>query len=408
MKYLTLIIVTILFTCSSLSSQTTRPTKDETIDLWYGAYRPNGTTGKYALIQRMMVMNEDIQYISLPFLTHFNELNQLPENLELRPNEGSEGFLFEGRLAPRIVVARGRDDQSPFYRSSRVTLDPDFIFRLTNGGSIPLLPMNTKLGGTIEKGFIINPSLRDKKGETPNEPELSSDGKLFGSGHSRFGIFILSTQFMHYSNGQDEGALLYDSIPYADSSNRNDYAAGNFSTYYFKNMIQYSAINANYAMFTAGVGYRWDLKGLDHEGEQLGKYGLQRLLGTLQYRSKPSRRWLIFRNNRHHVPKGNKTEVVKVPSLVEHVFRLDIEAITDDLSRFDDHRVAISARYSLNPMYQRSLGYFIKFHYGRDYLNIRYDLPVWSVLAGVTFDLYKQSFPEKIIRRRLSKVYEKM
>ncbi len=364
---------------------------DYAIERWYGAYKEDYSqtldSGKANNNSKDFVLHDMVRSIREPMyvgLPYWKVLD--PPNPDLNDNEGGNGYILEGNFSMPFTVMQGREDQSTFWRSASVSIDPEFTWRITNDKtSSPLLPLNTKVGITLQRSSILSRGDRfeDSKSNNLNLQE----GK-------KFRILNYGIQGMHYSNGQDEGVFV-------DSANtRVDFQSGNFSTNYFQLKTTMISMNRDHSMTAFGLGLQFDGPFLiaEFEEEQKGTYGQSRLNFMYQLRSSSRIGCLPFRFRNHKIKKDKQgNDEVLVPSLVEHVFRLDGEYVLESV----DNPLSLRARYTINPLRNRATGYFIQGTYGRDYLNIRYRLNSFSLMVGLTFTLNKYRPSKRFIEEKL-------
>ncbi|MNY10660.1 hypothetical protein D3C86_1436490 [compost metagenome] len=204
----------------------------------------------------------------------------------------------------------------------------------------------------------------------------------------------------HYSNGQPPGFFLIDSTN-GTVKKRNDYLRGDFSTNYFQMGITVSHMTANRSIFSGKLAYQRDgsvFGPLTFSDEQERSYGKNRLNGFIQYRfvGNPTncdgKSTLIAATSDTCDPRRS----ARVNRSYEWVFRLDYEYIMGDLSLYPHER-----KYRFNPhfylMYTRqkwrALGFVLHYYYGRDYSNIRYDLPVSTFMGGISINFNKFNVP---------------
>jgi hypothetical protein len=254
-----------------------------------------------------------------------------------------------------------------------------------------IIPTNQKVGLQFDKVLWDNQTRYFVFPPRGNRYAFKDDYRWM-RGNEALEMFQLQLNLMHFSNGQRSGV-------YASSSDsllqRNDYTKGDFSTNFFNAMVIYSRYR--YSLFSAGLGYQKELGSYDgtfnYGIEQERRYGRHRLLGLLQYRTKP------FRNPlspciRFEDPATGKW--YQVNRQVELRFRLETEYIVGDLSDFKrskDYRANTHFYAELNFLRSRSLDIFLHGYYGRDYFNIRYDDIIWALHVGGSISLIRYRPP---------------
>lgn len=327
----------------------------------------------------------------------------------LSPLEGGEGFILEGNFSMPFTVMQGREDQNKFIRNASGVFDPEFTWRINqNAESSPLLPLNTKLGFFVQNADIIGKH-HHKRTPKPDEP---LKGSAWENAKASDPLFLAnySLEFMHYSNGQRELATV------SDSSSRVDFGGGNFSTNFFKGQIDFIRLDGDHRILSASIAFRYDF-GVDglaefetHQKKEFGGYGQHRINTFFQYRSGVKiRKWPFRMRNRimdHrdlNINDGNRN--IKVASLAEKVWRLDLEYITEDV---DNKRLSGSLSHYIYPLRHRAAGYFVRVNFGRDPLNIRYNLRGIGLTLGVSYDLSRVRPPLSLVRDRLKKAHQNL
>ncbi len=359
--------------------------EDETIDLWYGAYSQNSATTRYYHTHRMVNALRDPMYLSLfPIFQNFG--SPYSEEKAFQP------YIMEGNFSMPFTLMQGRDDQSDFLRASSVSVDPEFVWRITTRESAPLLPLNTKVGVTAHSSKV------DKLPDS-----IQNLGDAFKRNPSyKFGITTYSFQIKHYSNGQEDSATY-------TQNNREvpNFNSGNFSVNLINLRIMRSTLNKDYRQVSYGGYAQLNVPWVGYEPEQKNRYGYLMVGGTLLFKTGMMRR-NFFEFNTHHPSNGY---AVKFPSLTQNTFRIDFELSTptNEYLGYENNPfrfMSIRVRYINEPLHNRSLGWFSQLYYGRDYLNIRYNLVTFSAMFGLTFRFNKEDLDERILKKRLGVVYD--
>lgn len=358
------------------------PVKDTIITI----YDEAGDSTVYTAMKRILTGVEPISYVS-PVLLRFQPQDRI---LPLRYGEGQNGYILEGWMDQSFTLLQGRSQMDHFSQTSRVAFRYAPAVRMTQDNSSNLVPTNQKVGIEIDKvlwdsytrNFFV-----DRRGW---RSEFAADSRWLREKHP---LHQLHTTFtaMHYSNGQAAGvyASSHDSI-----LGRNDYIKGDFST----NILSLQLVYSYYDTFliSAALGYQRDShwgRAFSFIDEQRGRYGMNRITGFVQYRSKPVINPLdstlkvkdIYHNRSYRVYK-----------LWEHRVRFDFSYILGNLDRFKrskKYRFGGHLFYELNPLRSRTAGFLLHLYYGRDYMNIRYDDIVFAIMGGVSFNLKKYRHP---------------
>ncbi len=367
--------------------------KESALETWLNVYHPpNDTPILETYLHEMVRANYHSMYVGVPYFNYFKP----KPSPRLEDNEGGNPFpfLLEGNLSMPFTLIEGRKDQSRFLRSFSVSLDPEFTWRVTTDKtSAPILPLNTKVGFSFNKSFIANKAFRYNKEDLAKPIKLDSIKNL--------SAWQLSAQLMHSSNGQDEGV-------WTDSTeSRIDYRTGNFSTNFLKIGLNYNSLSSNYQLWSFGVAASLHGRLLiaEFEETQASRYGRLHLHNFIQWRSKPK----YFRNARSSSLDSLGLVKVTVPAFIEHVIRLDSDIAFFNVNNYQRHldglshssrRFNIRLRYTVNFLRYKSTGIFAQAHFGRDYLNIRYHLFGYSLMAGVAYTLNKRT-PKKWQYRKI-------
>lgn len=389
----------LLLLCSfnPLSAQNDKSGKDTCCDkqqFHIGFLSLNTDNSVYTAMQNIWYSNENISYLC--FFPVFSYIEPLP--IPLRDGEGENGFLFEGSIYHQAPIAMGRNHSEHWRQTFRATFDYGFNVRMALDNSNPLIPNNNRIGFTVEKYLWDS--------YTKHQPFSKSKQHVYSNWNNLerpLSTLSLNLTFHHYSNGQPPGFFLQDTID-GKPVQRNDYLRGDFSTNYGQVGLTFSHMNTNRSIFSVKLAYQRDgevVGPLHYSIEQDQSYGYDRLNGFLQYR--------------HVWTKLNEKEAKTIVSVCdscnpirqahlfksyELVFRLEYEAIMGNLSKYPHDN-----KYRINPHVYieftrknlRALGIVLHYYYGRDYSNIRYDLPISTIMIGmaINFNKYLAPFSDK-------------
>lgn len=360
----------------------------------------------YDRIYKILRINDPSFYIGVvPYNSYLIDT----AGYNLSKAEGSKGTLIEINLAQRFNILKFRPSKNKhFWRMMRLTVDVDFMYRLVKSDETstdsPGLPLNTKGGFTLERPIII--------GNKYDAFTINDSIKGFDTNQIKNSLQLLipKIRLMHYSNGQDEGAL--DTL-----NNRNDYSNGNFSTNFLLYQLDYTVLTKNNFLANAWFGYRSDLplgKTFSFEKDQNERYGKKRIVYGIHIRSKPffkgsveyipssgyNKKYILLKKEMALSQKSDSIKIKKEKLKIEKRYmfevwgKLSIEQILDETKKLPSHRTAFMAEVGVSPLTYRTTSFMLKYYYGRDYLNIRYDLPVSFLMVAVTMNLnkYRPSF----------------
>jgi len=349
----------------------------------------------YDRIDELLKINNPSFYFGHTFS---NNLESFPQDLDLDYDEGKHGYLIDIQLANKFNIFRLRPSRhAGFWLLPRWTLDFEFTYRVANGGKnhsdSPGLPLNTKVGSSIVLPIPLfdNRDYLKKRCDIEGRPKPFTTNNLEEPLH----LIIPKLQIMHYSNGQDSGSYIMNS----NMEIRNDYATGNFSTNYLLGQIDYTVINKKNQLLNLHVGYRQDFavgEFLSYEEGQNNRYGFNRLVGGIHLRTGPiipvSAKWLV--NNEYKGIVGDTTQLIKKRKLVEFWFSTRFEHVMDETNLLTGYKTSWTTEIGVSPLTFRAISFMIQWHYGRDYLNIRYDIPVSNIMLAATFNFnkYRPSF----------------
>lgn len=210
----------------SLSAQNPTTNNSDTCvtppQYYIGAISNNTDNSVFTAMQNIWFANEKISYLCVP--RFYNLINPV---IPLREGEGKSGnYLFEANLFNQTPIAMGRNHSNHFWQTSRITFDFGFNVRMALDSSSPLIPNNNVIGLTLNKGLWdsktkkwgFNGSKKHSFRDWVNKEESLHNLSLNITAH-------------HYSNGQQPGFFLYDTIN-GVVQKRNDYRKGDFSTNY--------------------------------------------------------------------------------------------------------------------------------------------------------------------------------
>ena len=348
-------------------------------------YDDDGDSTVYTAMKRILTAVHPISYVA-PFMYFKPQERPVP----LRFGEGQNGYILEGWIDLDFTLLQGRSQMDHFSQTSRVAFRYAPAVRMTKDNSSNLLPTNQKVGIQIDKVLWDSYTRNFFSDRRHNRFEYADSTRWLRENHP---LHQLHATFnaLHYSNGQPEGVY---ASPEDSLIGRNDYIKGDFST----NILNFSLVYSYYNIYllSASLGYQRD----SHWGgpfqyieEQRGRYGMDRLIGFFQYRSKPTgnplRRSIVVKDIYH-----NRNYRVKL--LWEHRIRFDFEYILDNLDRFNrskNYRFSGHLFYEMNPLRSRTTGFIVHLFYGRDYMNIRYDDVIFTAMFGVSFSLKKYRHP---------------
>lgn len=387
------------------------------------AYSENELTTNYKLIHSTWLAFEDISYISpLPYITSNGK-----RKIELRNIEKSKtDFQFlEGMLNLKYPILMGRSSSKGFLRRTRLNIiyKPNFRMYINPTASNSVTPTNQEIGLSLDLNLYeknsgkywkdckrYNEYFRSTKSRdtVTCDSNIKQPRKLLDSIGNSFFV-NLYIQSAHYSNGQTNGSFYYENNKY-----RNDYSKGDFSTNYIKGTISignyyYSIQNDpkinTHLMWQLGLSYQ-------HDGDWpggytdslIGSYGKERIQLKFDFRNGPMLSNNIFQKRapthtiKYHSERGDKLNVNR---LIEHHFYVKTTLITDKLYNFKPNLENQSSQFRMNFefVYEacyyrfRSINFFAKYYFGRDYLNIRFDDIVHIAMIGITATPFKYRQP---------------
>lgn len=276
--------------------------------------------------------------------------------LELEDGEGKDGYWLEGNFAYRFSIYKGKYYNYRFFQRMRPTLDVDLLMRLTKDRSNPLLPSNNKIGLGLD--FLLS-RLDALKKEKAN-------------------LVWTTLQLHHYSNGQADSFFIESPVK------RNNYRSGDFSTNYFKFLLNVGRTSQQRNIVSGAIGYQKqvDLGGPLTSSKELDHYyGSDRFLANFFWALKPK---LVTVNYQNRATFEGDT--VKLEKRRQISFRSEFEYIFRGVSGFiGDSKVRPSWHNYLTymPSVTNEVGFMLHTYIGRDYLNIRFDDVVFVGELGV-------------------------
>jgi hypothetical protein len=357
--------------------------------LFTGFQSPNIDNSVYTAMQNIWYANEKISYVCpVPFIKPVAD-----PALPLRQGEGEAGgHIVEGNIYTQIPIAMGRNHGAHFWQTSRLTFDFGVSLRMVDDSSNPLVPNNNVVGFTVEKkiwnSYTDNDSIKSDNlfyafENWVDKGEALQDLSLSFTAH-------------HYSNGQQSGFWYYGKDKNGLSDYRNDYKKGDFSTNYVRLGLTYSYLTVRRDLFSANLSYQIDggVGGpLVYSTEQRRSYGRHRLQSFFQYRR-------LMKNNRARVSTkvhcicDNEIIQTDLRKHRELSIRWEPELILDDVSLYrapdgKKHRLSQHLYIQYTQPNWRAFGFIVHAFYGRDYSNVRYDLPVYAIMGGLSVNFNK-------------------
>lgn len=308
---------------------------------------------------------------------------------KLIDGEGKGGYVGEVNMDQTFTLLQGRNGSSHFWQRGRLAFRYAPAFRMANDSSLPLIPSNQKAG--LEFSYAIWNNYTTDKKKLKEDPVYYARDLDWVNKKKTFKVMHLIFHAMHYSNGQPPGSF-YRTTPVL----RNDYKRGDFSTNFLSLMGVYSIYTKENRLYSAGLGYRIDGEvggALSYIDAQKQRFGYHRLLGLLQYRTKPIPfgkliPWTDIHTGRQYALRNKLS--------LRH--RVEAEYILGNLDKFDrpkNFRLGIHYYCELDIAKSRTAGIVFHWYRGRDYLNIRYDDVVSGGNLGISFNLMKYRPPRQ-------------
>lgn len=307
-------------------------------------------TFQLELYKHVLKLTDDKSYIT--FFHDYQPKNQITPALT---SEESGDIIIEGNLSPVMGIIRPDSTRSDFFQRLRISVPVNINIRLTNGDSSPMTPPSNQVG------FKMDYALFSKC-----EPLNTSP------------LFFLTSEVRHYSNGQGPGSLFQGDA----TGNRNDYAAGDFSTNYLRNALTYSQFIGSQKknLISARAFYQRDFHlndVLQFLPIQNGRYGKNRIGFVATYEIFSN----ILANQMHQlfpVLAKDESRYALSPIIETEIINIMDNAITEET-------LSIRVRVILGFDALNGFGLLYQYYQGRDYLNIRYDLPIKYHSIGLHF-----------------------
>jgi hypothetical protein len=277
-------------------------------------------------------------------------------NIKLLEGEGKKGYWLEGNLTQRFVLARWNERHRPAWQRMRITFDAGISTRMTRDSSSPLLPNNNRFG----IGYDLLLHKVNKLNDT-RKPD-----------------YWFTAQMHHFSNGQ-AGKFFVDT-----NKVRNNYRSGDFSTNYIRVLLMRTKRSKRDNLFSTGIGLQREINiggPLVLSDELENYYGRNRLLFNYQWIRHPQTAKKTFTNK-----SGN--EEYDAPSYKKWmlIYRSEMEYIFDDVSLYPypaKYRLGWHQYLSYFFNTENDLGFMAHTYIGRDYMNIRFDDPVFIFQLGI-------------------------
>ena len=290
-------------------------------------------------------------YLAYPIVEPLAE-RQLP----LEDGEGKDGYWLEGNFAYRFAIYKGKYYNYSFFQRLRPTLDVDLLVRLTKDLSNPLLPSSNKIGVGLD--FLLS-SLEGLKKEKAT--------------------LVWATGLLHhYSNGQADSFFIENPIK------RNNYRNGDFSTNYYKVMLNIAGTSQQRNIVSGGIGFQKqvDLGGPLASSKELEHYyGSERALFTFQWTTKPRLATFNYQNR-----ATAERDTVRLVKRRQVTFRTELDYILKGVSEFtgeNKRKFGWHNYLTYMPSVSNEVGFILHTYLGRDYLNIRFDDVVFVGELGV-------------------------
>jgi hypothetical protein len=185
-------------------------------------------------------------------------------------------------------------------------------------------------------------------------------------------------QLHHYSNGQADSFFIESPVQ------RNNYRSGDFSTNYYKALLNIGKTDQQKSILSGAIGYQGEVDpgGVLARSKQLQNYyGDSRLLFALQWTQKPKLVTGTYRNRA--TAQGDS---IKLEKRRQVGVRTQLEYILGDVSNFsgeNKQRWGWHAYLTYMPSLTNEVGFMVHTYVGRDYLNIRFDDVVFVGELGV-------------------------
>lgn len=309
---------------------------------------PNYAMDRYHDILRY---HDPFMYLTYPVVKPIVE-----RRVPLEDGEGKNGYWLEGNFAYRFAIYRGKYYSYRFFQRMRPTLDVDLLLRLAKDNSSPLLPSNNKIGLGLD--FLLS-----------GLDQLQQQNSA---------LVWTTLQLHHYSNGQADSFFIDNPVK------RNNYVNGDFSTNYYKILLNIASSSKQKNILTTSIGYRReiDLKGPLSSSKQLDRYyGTDRLLFNFQWVQEPNIVTVKYQNR-----ATAELDTVTLEKRRQISFRTELEYILNGVSQFQSEkkrRLGWHNYLTYMPSVTNEVGLMLHTYLGRDYLNIRFDDIVFVGELGV-------------------------
>ena len=163
--------------------------------------------------------------------------------------------------------------------------------------------------------------------------------------------------------------------------------------------MTYSYLSEKRDLLSANLSYQFDgtfFDPLTFTDEQKNSYGQHRMKTFLQYRMLGKPRPTEEKHNAYDV-RSNTQVPLTLNYFNEYIVRWESEYIMGSMSDYisDDKKYRFNQHIYLQftrPNW-RALGFVIHAYYGRDYSNIRYDMPIFALMGGLSFNFNKYNPP---------------
>jgi hypothetical protein len=349
------------------------------------SYATRPDTSVYSALHEIWNANLPVSYVSLPMIGMYTKSIERVGPLVL--GEGVNGYILEGITDLNFILNQGRRQQAHWKQTTRIAFKYAPGLRMTEDNSSNLLPTNQKVGFQFDKVLwdsYTNVIFTESEGSTSR-----NERKNFFVDKAPLHSLNFTFIAMHFSNGQPDGS--YRSV----DSARNDYIKGDFSTNLLQPSFTYNYYTKKRQLLSVNLGYQKDLNiggPLAFLDVQHQRYGENRIIGYLQWRSMPRTHWLGLTKD----VKGTDGHNYRIHRKWEYRYRWEFEYILGDLSKFkrsQDYRFNWHLYLEAQPMRSRAVGYVFHLFRGRDYFNIRYDDITWVAHVGLSFTINRYHNP---------------
>ena len=311
---------------------------------------PNYAMDRYHDVLRY---HNPVMYLAYPFITPDGH-----RKVPLEDGEGKDGYWLEGNFAYRFTILKGKYYSYRFFQRIRPTLDVDLMLRLTKDQSSPLLPANNKIGLGLD--YLLS--------------------GIDALNREKTALVWTTFQLHHYSNGQADSFFIENPVK------RNNYRSGDFSTNYYRLLLNVGTVSRDKNIISASVGYQKeiDLGGpLASSPELENYYGSDRLLFNFQWVQKPKMVTINYQNR-----ATTEADTIKVDKRRQFSFKTQVEHILSGVTAFpgdNKRRLGWHTWFTYMPSVTNEVGFLFHTYLGRDYLNIRFDDAVFVAELGVCF-----------------------